>query len=422
MTLFSYPERLLAWRYVRSKRRDGFVSAITIFSVLGIMLGVATLILVTSLMNGIREEMVRNFAGLDGQVTVYALGNRYIPGSDQYRRVIKEIEGVERVRARIEGQVMASSSMRALGAQVFGYSRTSLKQKQRILDHISDGSIRYFGKEPGVIIGERLMQNLGLEVGDSVTLISPEGRQTFVGMVPRIKSYPILGAFNLGQHALDASVILMSYEDAKVYFTIPDHPNGSATALEIETGSMDAAPQVAARIHQALLGEQVRIYDWEQSNAQVFNALAIQRNVMFVILALIILVATFNIISSLIMLVQDKSGDIAILRTMGATRGGVLRIFLLAGMSIGIFGTMLGCGLGLLAAEHIDALQAGVEAITGQKLMVSNIYFLSTLPTKTDITEVSIIVLLSLALSFFATLYPAWKAASVHPAEALRYE
>ncbi len=423
MTLFSYPERLLARRYMRSRRREGFVSVITVFSVLGIMLGVATLILVTSLMNGIREEMIRNFTGIDGHITLFGKAGAVMDSN----LVMADIEGkfeddknFGTILPRIEGQVMASGPVRALGAQVFGYDEGGLNSKARILEHITQGSVEGFGEGRGLIVGERLMENLGLRIGDSLTLISPQGRQTVVGMIPRIKAYPIIAAFNLGQHALDGGVILMPYEDARVYFSLPEMATGVATAIEITLADMNKAKEYADFIRG--MYPDARIYDWQQTNANVFAALSIQRNVMFVILALIILVATFNIISSLIMLVQGKTGEIAILRTMGATRGVVLRIFLLAGMSIGVLGTMLGFVLGLLAALYIESIRHFVEAVTGQEILVSNIYFLSSLPTKTDPAEVVMIVLLALALSFFATLYPAWKAASTHPAEALRYE
>lgn len=420
---FCYPERLLAWRYMRSRRREGFVSVITLFSVLGITLGVATLILITSLMNGIREEMIKNFAGIDGHITLYGQGPAI---ADSYL-VMADIEGkfentaeLVHILPRIEGQVMVSSPQRALGAQVFGYDAQGLQSKDRIIQHITQGSVEGFGEGEGIVVGERLMENLGLKIGDSVTLISPQGRQTVVGMIPRIKAYPIIAAFNLGQHALDGGVILMPYEAARVYFSLPEQETGVATAIEITLADMRHATRIANDIRGMYPG--LRIYDWQQSNANVFAALSIQRNVMFVILALIILVATFNIISSLIMLVQGKTREIAILRTMGATRGAVLRIFLLAGMGIGIFGTLLGFALGLLAARYIESIRHFVETVTGEEILVSNIYFLSSLPTQTDPVEVAAIVLLALALSFFATLYPAWKAASTHPAEALRYE
>lgn len=213
MCLFSYPERLLAWRYMRSRRREGFISVITLFSILGIMLGVATLILVTSLMNGIREEMIKNFSGLDGQVTIYGMGSTLPLEAKKLAVFISRVNGVTSAEPRAEGQVMASNGGRALGAQVFGYAPDYLKTKKRIMENIKEGNIENFGSEPGIVIGQRLMENLGLHVGDMLTLISPQGRQTVVGMVPRIKAYPILATFALGQHALDGGVILMPLEE-----------------------------------------------------------------------------------------------------------------------------------------------------------------------------------------------------------------
>jgi lipoprotein-releasing system permease protein len=317
---------------------------------------------------------------------------------------------------------MASARGRAFGVQVFGYAPEDLRQKRRIAERITRGGLEEFGAVPGVVLGARLMENLGLSVGDSLTLIAPEGRSTVVGMVPRIKSYPVLAAFSLGQHALDAGLIVMPIEEAKLYFTIPQEPEGSASAVEVDTRSAAEAGAVAEALRQRFATHHLRVYDWLQSNAGVFSALAIQRNVMVVILALIILVAVFNIISSLVMLVQDKTGDIAILRTMGASRAVILRIFLLSGMSIGALGTALGLLLGLLAAARIEALRLLVERLTGQEILVGDIYFLSSLPTRTDPWEVAWIVLLALGLSFLATLYPAWKASGIPPAEALKYE
>ncbi len=418
--MFSAPTRLLAMRYLRSRRKEGFISVIALFSILGIMLGVATLILVTSLMNGIRLEMMDNFVGIEGHVTVYGQGSAIV-GTTPLIENIRTLDGVKRVTQRIEGQVMASSSGRALGAQVIGTTSADIAAKPKIANTVDKASLTRFDAGEGVLVGERLLQNLGLKVGQSMTLISPQGRATFAGMVPRLKAYPILGTFKLGMQSLDSSLILMPYEDARVYFTLPEREDGSATAIEIEADTLDDAQAVAHRIASSI-GPGYRVYDWQQSNQGVFNALKIQRDVMVIILALIILVAAFNIISSLIMLVKDKKKDIGILRAMGASRGMVLQVFLLTGVGIGLIGTLLGFGLGLLAAENLESLRLWLEQVLGYQILAENIYFLSSLPTKTDPVEVSFIVGLSLLLSFLAALYPAWRAASQHPAEVLRYE
>lgn len=425
ISMFSYPERLLAFRYMRAKRREGFVSIITAFSVLGITLGVATLILVTSLMNGIREEMTANFVGVDGHITIYG-ASRYLMGS---QHLLAEIEGkyedggmVASVSERIEGQVMASANGRSLGAQVLGLHEYDIEKKPRIATSLSEGTLESYRQGSGVIVGEGLLRNLGLKVGQSIQLISPQGRATIAGVMPRIKSYPVVGTFKLGMHAIDSAVLLMPYAEARVYFTLPEVEGGIASAVEVTLDNPSAVREVTEQIRQLLQGQPYRVLDWQETNASVFTALQVQQRVMIVILALIILVAAFNIISSLIMLVQDKAREIAILRSMGATRGMVLRIFLLSGMSIGLIGTAAGVALGLLGAAYIDNIRQFIEKLIGQPILIENIYFLSTLPTKTDPLEVVAVIALAVALSFLSTLYPAWKAASYQPAEALQYD
>ncbi len=427
--MFSSLERLLAWRYMRSKRKEGFVSVITLFSTLGIMLGVATLILVTSLMNGIREEMLSNFLGIDGEVTIYPY-EKALYGANALVAQVKSVDGVTQALARIEGQVMVTanradgkSGSQALGAQVYGIHASDVEVRTKLKNAMTPEARTSFAENGGVILGQRLAENLGLHVGDSITLISPQGRATFAGMVPRIKSYPIAGTFSLGMHELDASLVFMPYVDAVSFFALsqPDVGGDVASAIEVKGISPDGADALALSIAQTT-GGKYRVYGWQQAHASVFAALAVQRNVMVVILALIIVVAAFNIISGLIMLVQGKGKEIAILRTMGATRGMILRIFLMAGMGIGVMGTLLGLVLGLFAAINLESLRQALERVLGVELLPANIYFLSTLPTRTDVSEVFIIVVSSLLLCFLATLYPAWRASSQQPADALRYE
>lgn len=422
MLALSRFERLIAWRYLRPRRREGFVSVITAFSILGIMLGVATLILVTSLMNGIREEMTSRFIGLDGHVSIYAQG-----GVSAYTEVMEKLKGLPEVQsavAKIEGQVMASANNHALGAQVMALPPESYADKPLLAESVDPAALDALKSGEGVIMGERLARNLGLSTGDPVTIISPQGRATFMGMVPRMKAYPLVGTIKLGMHMYDSSLILMPFDEAQVYFQLgtgEEDDEGRASMIELTLRQADDASSLAATL-QGQLGGQYRVYDWQRSNATVFGALAIQRNVMVIILTLIVLVAAFNIISSLIMLVQDKGQDIAILRTMGATRRSIMKIFCASGTLIGGVGTLLGLVLGLVLAANIERIKQAVEALTGQEILIEQIYFLSSLPTKTDPAEVALIVLLAIGLSFLATIYPAWRAASLNPAEALRYE
>ncbi len=412
MALTHPVERLLAWRYLRARKRGGFISLTTWFAMIGIALGVATLILVMSLMNGIREEMMSRFLGIDGHIAVYHATGA-ITDYDTATQIITDMPGIESASPKIEGQVMATANGVALGAQVLATPNLRAIYAESLVS----GSLDGFDAGEGIVLGERLARNLRVTIGSSVTLISPQGRSTFAGFVPRMKNYPVVGIIKLGVHALDGGTILMPFAPAQTYFMLPER----ASSIEVFTRDVNDAPKLAEAI-AAKLGPQARVLSWQQTNAQVFSALAVQRNVMVVILALIVLVAAFNIISSLVMLVNEKRRDIAILRTMGASRGNVMRIFMLAGTWIGAAGTLAGLALGLVLAAHIETLRLLIEKLTGQPILVENIYFLSSLPTKTDPREVAMVVAVAIGLAFLATIYPARRAAKLDPAEALRYE
>ncbi len=414
--MFSRTERMIAFRYLRARKQEGFISVIAGFSLVGIALGVATLIVVMAVMNGFREELITRILGVDGHITV--VGG--VDGVENYQTLADTLESrsdIVRVTPMVEGQVMLAANDRASGALVRGISREELARKELLAQHIAPEVLEVFEGHHGVILGHRLAQRLQLFPGDEVTLVSPRTRATVMGAIPRMKSYPVLALLDLGMFEYDNSLVLVPLESAQLFFQLP---KTNASMLEVMTPNPMMALEVAHRVEDAV-PPYYRVVDWQRRHFQFFNALKVERNVMFLILTLIILVAAFNIISSLIMLVRSKTGDIAILRTMGAPRGSVLRIFFLCGASIGVIGTVVGSLLGLAFALNIETIRQWLESFTGTELFAAEIYFLSTLPAVVKWDEVVQVVAMALVLSFLATIYPAWRAAKTDPAEALRY-
>jgi lipoprotein-releasing system permease protein len=415
--LFGVFERMVAWRYLRPRKQEGFISVIAGFSLLGICLGVATLIIVMSVMNGFRQELLGRILGVNGHLTVYSAAGA-IENYDSLNVTLENMTGIVQATPQVRGQVMVTGARGgATGALVRGVSKEELLARRIIADNIASGSIEDMEARDGLVVGERLATSLGLRVGDPIKLVSPQGNTTVIGSVPRIKTYRIAALFNVGMYEYDSGFIYMPLEAAQVFFRTP----GAVTAIEVFVEDPDSVFINTADIRDSL-GSSYRIQDWKQTNASFFNALQVERNVMFLILTLIILVAAFNIISGQIMLVKDKGRDIAILRTMGATRAMILRVFLLSGASIGIFGTVTGLLLGVGFAANIKTIQGWVEDLVGAKVFDPEIYFLTNLPAVIDWTEVTSVVAMALCLSFLATIYPAWRAARLDPVEALRYE
>jgi lipoprotein-releasing system permease protein len=413
--IFNTFERMVAFRYLRARRQEGFVSVIAIFSLLGIALGVATLIIVMSVMNGFREDLVGRILGFNGHLGVYGEAGP-LTDFEAIAAKVRAIPGVVSATPLVEGQVMATSEAGAAGALVRGIRPDDLRNRKLIADHIVTGSLAGFGDD-GVALGDRLARRLGVGVGGRVTLISPQGTDTAFGTMPRLKTYTVAALFDVGFYEYDNSFIYVPLDAAQIFFRMPN----AVSDLEVFVANADQAAAEGRRI-AAALGNQVRIVDWQHANSSLVNAVEIERNVMFLILALIIVVAAFNIISGMIMMVKDKGRDIAILRTMGASRGMVLRIFILSGASIGVVGTLGGFVLGVLFTENIEPIRQFLQGVLGVNLFSAEIYFFTRIPAHLQAGDVAAVVLMALALSFLATLYPSWRAARLDPVEGLRYE
>lgn len=413
---FSGFEWLVAGRYLRARRQESFISVISGFSLIGIALGVATLIIVMSVMNGFRAELLGRILGLNGHIIVQSVTGS-IPDYDAAVARIRQIPGVTNATPFIEGQVLVNGQGESFGALVRGLSPDDLKRLTTVSSTINPDVLANFGKDDSVILGARLAQRLGLAPGMTVTLLSPNGDVTPFGSTPRIKTYRVAGTFNIGMSEYDQTYIFMPLKEAQLFFGLGDAVQG----IEV----MVAQPDNVANWHfpvQRAAGPAARLVDWQQMNSSLFGALNVERNVMFLILTLIILVAALNIISGLIMLVKDKGGDIAILRTMGASKGAVMRVFFIAGAFIGTTGTVLGVLIGVVFCANIERIREFLSNITGTTLFDPTIYFLSQMPAKIDPYDVIAVIVMSLGLSFLATLYPSWRAARLDPVEALRYE
>jgi lipoprotein-releasing system permease protein len=414
--MFSPVEWMIALRYMRARRAEGFISVIAGFSLLGIALGVATLIIVLSVMNGFRIELLDRIIGLNGHIAVISSTGPLID-YDPIAERVRAVEGVVSVTPLVEGQVLATSGGQASGALVRGVAPDALARRASIAGNIQAGSLDAFEGGDAVVMGARLARKLGVRVGDKVTLVSPRGNVTAFGTVPRMQAYRVVATFQVGMFEFDSTFVFMPLAAAQQYFRLADAVN----QLEVFVEDPDRLLRPRLAIG-AVLDPGLRLFDWQQANGSFFNALQVERNVMFLILTLIILVAAFNIISSLIMLVKDKGSAIAILRTVGASRGMIMRVFFIVGASIGVVGTLAGAVLGLVFSENIEAIRGWLEALTGTELFAAEIYFLSQLPAEVDPGEVVMVVSMALGLSILATLYPSWRASRLDPVEALRNE
>lgn len=409
-------EWMVALRYLRPKRKEAFVSVISIISLVGIALGVAALIIVMAVMNGFRHELLSRILGLNGHMAIEApAGN--LANYDAVVARVRAVPGVVRVAPIVTGEVMGTANGVSLGVLVRGMRAQDLKSLTEVSNSLSDGALQHYRGGDSVIIGGRLASQLHVAPGYQITLIAPRGNVTPFGVTPRVKTYTVAGTFNVGIAEYDQTFVFMPLEEAQLYFNMAD----KVSQLEVMVTDPDRVGALIDPVEKAA-GPYSRIVTWQDMNMSLFEAVEVERNVMFLILSLIILVAALNIISGLYMLVKDKGADIAILRTMGATRGAIMRIFLIAGMSIGIAGTLLGWVLGIVISINIESIRQFLSKVFGIVLFPPDIYHLTRLPEIIETNEVTSIILMALSLSFLATLYPSWRAARLDPVEALRYE
>ena len=413
---FTSFEWMLATRYLRARRKEGFISVVAGFSFFGIMLGVSTLIIVMAVMNGFRNQLLDKILGLNGHAVVQkVIGSGPFNDYNDVAEKLVQVEGTKHAIPLIEGQVLFSGPRQALGGFVRGITEKSIRSLPLITDKIILGTIDGFDDQSGIAVGIRLANDLGVSLGSHITLVSPQGSSTPFGRVPRTRTYRIQAVFELGMSEYDRTMVFMPMSEAQRYFSKPNQID----VIEIVSENPD---EINTHIDamKTILGKDFGFISWQDRNKSFFTVLEVERIVMFIILSLIVLVAALNIVSGIMMLVKDKSRDIAILRTMGATKYAIMRVFLITGASIGIIGTF--AGLGITFCWCIEDIRKFVQKITGTTIMDPNVYYLTELPADVDIFETAAIITLALALSILATIYPSWRASKLDPVEALRYE
>ncbi len=410
---FASFEWKIAFRYLRSKKKEGFISIISLFSLVGIMLGVATLIIVLAVMNGFRSELLDKILGINGHITIQSYSSD-IASYNQIQDDIELIDNVYSVVPTIYSQVMVSSGEQTAGAIVKAIDYNDISNIPKIDQSLDLDS---YSEIEGLLIGSGMSRNLMLGMGDTLTLISPKGSQTPFGTTPRIKSYPITGIFNIGMSEYDTNFVYMPLKEAQKYFSKKDKVN----TIEIFLDKPEELDPALIKIREIVDGVGY-VSSWKEQNKTFFTALEVERDLMFIIVSLIVLVAGLNIISSLIMLVKDKNSDIAILRTIGASKSSIIRIFFISGSSIGVAGTTFGVIIGVIFCKNIDTIRLFISKITGTELFSPEMYYLAKLPAEIDNYELLSVVTMALSFSILASIYPSWKASKIDPVEVLRNE
>jgi lipoprotein-releasing system permease protein len=408
---------MIAFRYIKSRRVEGFISISAWFSLLGIMLGVATLIVVMSVMNGFRTELVDRILGINGHLIIYSKNERTIPNYTKIINKILDTPNVVAVTAHLEGQALAKNKNSISGVIIRGSKWSDLAAKKLLWKSLNQSTISNFKDKQNIIMGYRLGQKLNLKVGDYISLISPNGMETALGVLPVNQNFKVGGFFDMGMYEYDNNFIFIPWKKAELFLST----NKIAHGIEVFLKDQKLTSYVNLQL-QSKLNKNLIVIDWKKRNSSFMNALAVEKNVMFVILTLIILVAAFNIISSMIMLVQTKKADIALMRTMGASQYLIIKVFMLTGSIIGFLGTFVGVLLGVFVSMNIEKIRQLITSIFDQELFSAEIYFLSKLPSNININEVLIVICISIFLTLLASIFPAWKASKISPAEALRYE
>jgi lipoprotein-releasing system permease protein len=409
-------EWMLALRYLRAKRAESFISVISIISLVGIALGVATLIIVMAVMNGFRADMMSRFLSFNSHILVQAYAGQPIAGYDNIAKRIANVPGVVHVAPMVQSFAAVSANGISTGIQVRGLRRQDIDALTVVSKSLSPTALANYGSDT-VFVGVRMAEQMNLVPGMDIKIMGLNGDVTPFGTMPRAKAYTVAGIFNIGQSEYDRTVVFMPLSEAQLFFNYGD----TVPYIEVMVANPERVDDLVPSV-TGIVGDAGRVLTWRQTQPIIFDAIKVERTVMAMILMLIVLVAALNIVSGLYMLVKDKSADIAILRTMGATRSAVMRVFLITGMSIGVAGSLIGLVIGVLFCANIEAIRVGLMKLTGVTLFDPTIYFLSHMPAKMDPMEVAVTIIVSLALSFLATLYPAWRAARLDPVEALRYE
>jgi lipoprotein-releasing system permease protein len=417
--MFGPFERMVAGRYLRARKGERFVSIIAIFSLVGIALGVATLIVVTSVMSGFQTELVSRILGANGHVTLEAYAGQKI---EAYQPLIAQIRALPNVVSAVpvlDGQALLTTNEGgSRGGLVRGMTQADLRELHPISDHVLAGSLNDFDGDDAMAIGVGLANTYRLRVGDSLTVISPQGAATAFGTIPRVRTYKVVLIFDAGLSDYNNSIVFLPLSAAQAFFQKAD----GITGVEIRLTDANQVDAIGPALTALIQGKPAYARDWRHANDTIIGVLQVQKETMFIVLGMIVLVAAFNVISSLIMLVKDKRADIAVLRTIGASSGSILRIFLMCGAFVGVSGTLAGTLIGVVFCRNIHAIQHAIERLTGGEVFQSSVFMLTSLPDTIDWGDVLRVVALGLALSLLATIYPSWRAARTDPVEALRHE